>query len=148
MKIVAATAEMVPFLLVRVDAKRLSSMAVSMGGDPRTIIADSIARSTFTWCAMADDGPVWLGGVEPIPERPGCGYVWQTVTPALAQHRDDYLLASQAVMAEMHAVYPALYAWIEADNDAALKHILRMGGTVGPVVVRNGINMRLCERSV
>lgn len=148
MKIVAATAELVPFLLARIAPQRLATMAVSMGDAPSKVIADSIARSTFTWCAMDDSGPAWLGGVEPIPDRPGCGYVWQTVTDALDLHKADYLLASRVVLDEMHAAFPSLYAWIEASNDAALRHINRMGGTVGPVEIKNGIPMRLCERKV
>lgn len=144
MRTVAATPDLIPFLLDRMGPTRAAAVQVLADGRAETAIAANIAASTVTWCGLDDDGVVTMGGILPTPA--GAGYIWQYVAD-VARHKRAYVLQSRAVVALGLTQYDRLLSIIEPDYQAALRHIRRLGFTVSPPLDFNGRPGCLCERT-
>lgn len=137
MKTVAATAELVPFLLERMPLERRARFDAAA-------IANDIAASNVTFCGLDDDGVVSMGGVMPT-HIPGVGCAWQIITDVRA-HKRAYLLQGREVLARFHALYPCLVVCIGADETAARRHAERFGWQDVGAMEHRGIAARVYRR--
>lgn len=145
MRTVAATPDLVPFLLARMGPARVATVQRSCGGQAEPAIVANIASSTLTWCGLDDDGVVTMGGIQPIPQSDS-GYLWQYVTD-VARHKRAYVQQQRAILLAGLDQYQQLVTIIEADYRAALRHMRRLGFAISMPVDFNGHLGCLCERS-
>jgi hypothetical protein len=118
LRTVAATPDLIPFLLAGMTAERRAKFDADG-------IAQDIAASDITYCGLGDEGVVTMGGVMPT-HMPGVGYTWQIITD-VRRHKRAYLLQGREVLARFHALYPVLVVCIGPDEIAARRHAKRFG---------------------
>jgi len=146
MRTVAATHDLVPAFLARIEPARRQRLHVMPGNGPGWL-ERLIDASDFTWCGIDERGPVYMGGV--LKEGPlGRGYVWQNITPDIALHKRAYLLQQRAIVEQAKGRHAVLTTLIEADNELELRHLRRNGARIGEPFDLNGHRCRLCERTV
>lgn len=148
---VAATPDLVPFLLLRMTPEERAKLERVTHGQGEAQLRQNVERSNaVSWAGIDAGGVVNLGGVFPIANLSGfdairegptanggavsVGYVWQVITPAVALHKRAYIRQGRAMQAAALAHFERLTTIISADYGAALRHIGRLGFDVQPPV--------------
>jgi hypothetical protein len=135
-------------LLRQLTPERRAELQARTDGDLRANLEADILSSTLAYAGVdeATEATVTLGGVVPT-DRPDIGYVWQLITPRVADHKRDYILQGRTMIQRFHCIYPHLVVAIGPQEMLARRHARRLGWHQVGIVPHRGTEAEIWRRS-
>lgn len=99
----------------------VTEIAASVGLTPEEAIRASVHYSSHGYVIVdADREPIAIFGASPSPV-PGTGIMWMVGTDGIGRNARDIARNSRRYLDELNRVYPYLWNYVDARNEASLR---------------------------
>lgn len=117
-------------LELEVRPEDVQEFYASSGQTPEQVLHNGFARSPEVMAGRVDGALVCIFGVCPLGLFSGKWAPWLVASPAMYEHKREFIQYCKPVLDAMLARYNPLQNWVDARNTAAIRWLRWLGFTI------------------